>query len=86
VTEVSVKIMLKDGLLDPQGEAILKALGNLGFSGINSVRQGKILELELAHAKDLENQVDDMCKKLLVNTIIESYKTDFGDDEDNEIQ
>jgi phosphoribosylformylglycinamidine synthase len=86
MTKISVKVMLKDGLLDPQGEAILKALGNLGFSGINSVRQGKILELELAHTKDLEKQVEDMCEKLLVNTVIESYKTDFGDDEDNEIQ
>ncbi|MDT2075123.1 MAG: phosphoribosylformylglycinamidine synthase subunit PurS [Planktomarina sp.] len=67
-----VKVMLKSGVLDPQGEAINSALGSLGFSGVNSVRQGKVIELNLADGT-LESEIDEMCRRLLVNAVIESY-------------
>jgi len=67
-----VKVMLKNGVLDPQGEAINSALGSLGFSGVNSVRQGKVIELNLADGT-LESEIDEMCRRLLVNAVIESY-------------
>jgi len=67
-----VKVMLKNGVLDPQGEAINSALGSLGFSGVNSVRQGKVIELNLADGT-LESEIDEMCRRLLANAVIESY-------------
>ena len=67
-----VKVMLKNGVLDPQGEAVNSALGSLGFSGVNSVRQGKVIELNLADGT-LESEIDEMCRRLLVNAVIESY-------------
>ena len=67
-----VKVMLKNGVLDPQGEAVNFALGSLGFSGVNSVRQGKVIELNLADGT-LESEIDEMCRRLLVNAVIESY-------------
>ncbi|SFI43625.1 phosphoribosylformylglycinamidine synthase subunit PurS [Jannaschia pohangensis] len=70
--KVKVTIMLKDGVLDPQGEAVRHALGALGFDGINGVRQGKLIELDLA-AGTTRADVTAMCEKLLANTVIESY-------------
>ena len=70
--KVIVKVMLKNGVLDPQGEAVNSALGSLGFSGVNSVRQGKVIELNLADGT-LESEIDEMCRRLLVNAVIESY-------------
>ena len=70
--KVIVKVMLKNGVLDPQGEAVNSALGSLGFSGVNSVRQGKVIELNLADGT-LESEIDEMCRSLLVNAVIESY-------------
>ncbi|TDT77585.1 phosphoribosylformylglycinamidine synthase [Litoreibacter halocynthiae] len=67
-----VHIMLKNGVLDPQGEAVRHALGTLGFDGVNGVRQGKVIELDLAEGTT-EASVKDMCEKLLANTVIESY-------------
>ena len=67
-----VKVMLKNGVLDPQGEAVNSALGSLGFYGVNSVRQGKVIELNLADGT-LESEIDEMCRRLLVNAVIESY-------------
>ncbi len=70
-----VQVMLKKGVLDPQGKAIGHALHSLGFDGIGEVRQGKIIELELA-ATDragAEAEVRRMCEKLLANTVIEDY-------------
>ncbi|WP_425038918.1 phosphoribosylformylglycinamidine synthase subunit PurS [Primorskyibacter sp. S187A] len=67
-----VTVMLKTGVLDPQGEAVRHALGSLGFDGVSGVRQGKVIELDLA-AGTTEAQVTDMCEKLLANTVIESY-------------
>ncbi len=67
-----VTVMLKKGVLDPQGEAVKFALRSLGFSGVNGVRQGKVIELDLADGTDAA-QVDEMCNRLLVNAVIESY-------------
>ena len=74
--QAEVRIMLKDGVLDPQGEAVRHALGALGFGGVTGVRQGKVLLLDL-DATDkaaAEREVAEMCEKLLANTVIESYE------------
>jgi phosphoribosylformylglycinamidine synthase len=71
-----VHVMLKNGVLDPQGEAVRHALGALGFEGVNGVRQGKVIELDLAEGAT-EDQVKDMCEKLLANTVIESYSVEM---------
>jgi phosphoribosylformylglycinamidine synthase len=74
-----VHVMLKNGVLDPQGEAVRHALGSLGFEGVNGVRQGKVIELDLeeADAGKAEKAVTDMCEKLLANTVIESYRVEM---------
>lgn len=73
-----VTVMLKSGVLDPQGEAVRHALGSLGFEGVNGVRQGKVIELDLAHTDPAraEAEVKAMCEKLLANTVIESYRVE----------
>jgi phosphoribosylformylglycinamidine synthase PurS subunit len=68
-----VHVMLKDGVLDPQGEAVRHALGALGFEGVAGVRQGKVIELDLAEGTS-EDTVAEMCEKLLANTVIERYR------------
>jgi len=70
-----VHVMLKNGVLDPQGEAVRHALGALGFAGVEGVRQGKVIELDLADGTP-EATVNDMCEKLLANTVIESYRVE----------
>ena len=72
-----VHVMLKNGVLDPQGEAVRHALGSLGFEGVEGVRQGKVIELDLADGTS-EDTVKDMCEKLLANTVIESYRVEMG--------
>lgn len=74
-----VTVMLKNGVLDPQGEAIRHALGTLGFAGVTGVRQGKVIELDLAAADRAaaEAEVAQMCEKLLANTVIESWKVEI---------
>ncbi|MEL6610265.1 MAG: phosphoribosylformylglycinamidine synthase subunit PurS [Pseudomonadota bacterium] len=72
-----VTVMLKTGVLDPQGEAIRSALGNMGFDGVDGVRQGKVIELDLADGTS-EAQVTEMCEKLLANTVIESYQVELA--------
>ncbi len=74
--KIRVDVMLKNGVLDPQGKAIGHALGNLGFGGVGDVRQGKVIELDLA-----ENDKDkaiatakQMAEKLLANLVIEDFK------------
>jgi phosphoribosylformylglycinamidine synthase PurS subunit len=71
-----VTVMLKSGVLDPQGEAIRHALGSLGFQGVNGVRQGKVIELDLAatDAAAAETEVKAMCEKLLANTVIGPHR------------
>ncbi|AEI94230.1 MULTISPECIES: phosphoribosylformylglycinamidine synthase subunit PurS [Roseobacter] len=72
-----VHVMLKNGVLDPQGEAVRHALGAMGFAGINGVRQGKVIELDLADGAT-EEDVKAMCEKLLANTVIESYSVEMS--------
>ena len=72
-----VYVMLKNGVLDPQGEAVRHALGALGFAGVNGVRQGKVIELDLAEGTS-EADVTAMCEKLLANTVIESYSVELA--------
>ena len=76
-----VHITLKSGVLDPQGRAIAHALGTLGFGGVNDVRQGKYIEIDLnEHDKaKAKQQVDQMRAKLLANTVIENYAIDLVD-------
>ena len=75
-----VTIMLKDGVLDPQGEAIRSALGGLGHSGVTGVRQGKLVELDLdaTDAEAARAEVARMCEGLLANTVIEKYSIDIA--------
>lgn len=70
-----IKITLKNGVLDPQGKAIEHALSALGFSGVNEVRQGKYIEVDLADgdSANARDTVEKMCKDLLANTVIENY-------------
>src|SRR5207237_6120506 len=70
-----IKVTLKHGVLDPQGKAIQNALASLGFGGINDVRQGKYIEVDLAEANEARarEQVERICKELLANTVIENY-------------
>ncbi len=68
--KATVTVRLKPGVLDPQGRAIQHALGGLGFTGVEDVRVGKLIELELAEDAD----VDAMCRALLANPVIESYR------------
>lgn len=74
-----VEVMLKDGVLDPQGEAVRAALATLGFDGVRGVRQGKLIELDL-DATDraaAESEVRAMCERLLANTVIERYRVEI---------
>jgi phosphoribosylformylglycinamidine synthase PurS subunit len=71
-----VHVMLKKGVLDPQGEAVRHALGAMGFDGVNGVRQGKVIELDLSEGST-EETVMQMCEKLLANTVIESYQVEM---------
>jgi phosphoribosylformylglycinamidine synthase len=78
--KAKIRITLKKGVLDPQGKAIEGALGSLGFIGVENVRQGKYIELEMAET-DVEKarvQIRSMCEKLLANTIIENYDIELA--------
>lgn len=74
-----VTVTLKNGVLDPQGKAIEGALSSLGMAGANSVRQGKVFEIELeAASTDAATKLlNDMCEKLLANTVIEDYAVEL---------
>jgi phosphoribosylformylglycinamidine synthase subunit PurS len=78
--KAKVHITLKPGVLDPQGRAIQHALASLGFSGVDDVRQGKYIELDLGETDQAaaRARVDEMCKKLLANTVIENYSVEIG--------
>jgi phosphoribosylformylglycinamidine synthase subunit PurS len=77
--KATVHVTLKPGVLDPQGQAIGRALSGLGFAGVTSVRMGKFLELDLDETDraKAEAQVKAMCEKLLANTVIESYRVEI---------
>ena len=71
--KVRVVVTLKPGVLDPQGKAVHKALGGLGFTGVEDVRTGKLIELDVADDTS-DAALDEMCRKLLANTVIENYR------------
>ena len=77
--KIRVHVTLKNGVLDPQGKAISNALGSLGFTGVNDVRQGKFIELDVAENDPEKARVsaDEMCRKLLANTVIEDYQIEL---------
>ena len=74
-----IKVTLKPGVLDPQGKAIQHALGALGFDGVNDVRQGKYIEVDVAGMSEEQarTEVERMCRDLLANTVIESYRIEI---------
>ena len=74
-----VTVMLKAGVLDPQGKAIGQALHGLGFAGVGEVRQGKIIQLELSETDPAKAkaEAEEMVRKLLANTVIESFKVEI---------
>lgn len=74
-----VTVTLKNGVLDPQGKAIEGALGSLGFSGLGSVRQGKMFDIEFDEPDTTKASalLKEMCEKLLANTVIENYSIDI---------
>ena len=81
--KATIYISLKSGVLDPQGKAIENALGQLGFDGVKNVRQGKMIELDLADtdANQARDRLQEMCEKLLANTVIENYDIRLNDAE-----
>ncbi len=77
--KAKVHITLKNGVLDPQGKAVQHALSSLGFGGVDDVRQGKYIELELSETDPAKARasVEQMCKSLLANTVIENYSVEL---------
>ena len=77
--KVRVNVTLKPGVLDPQGAAVRHSLGALGFDVVNKVRQGKVIELDLNQndPEKAKSQVENMCEKLLANTVIENYSVEI---------
>lgn len=71
--KVRVHVSLKPGVLDPQGRAVHHALEGLGFGGVSEVRVGRSIELDVAEATS-DADLDEMCRKLLANTVIENYR------------
>lgn len=74
-----ITVTLKSGVLDPQGKAIEGALSGLGFSGAHNVRQGKVIEMKLDDADEASARatVEEMCKKLLANPVMENYQIEL---------
>ena len=73
-----VTVTLKNGVLDPQGKAIEGSLSSLGFEGVETVRQGKVFEIELASSKaKAKAELNSMCEQLLANTVIEDYRVEI---------
>ena len=76
--KLKVHVTLKNGVLDPQGKAVGNALSGLGFRGVDDVRIGRYIELVLdaSNPEEARQQGDEMCRKLLANTVIENYHID----------
>ena len=74
--KIKVVVTLKNGVLDPQGKAIQQTLNGMGFADVKDIRQGKYFDIEVneTNEENAKNKVDDMCKKLLANLVIEDYK------------
>ncbi len=81
--KIRVFVTLKKGVLDPQGKAIHHALEGLGFAGINDVRAGKLIELDVAD-NVLDSEIEEMCRKLLANTVIENFRIEKSESPDRE--
>ena len=81
--KATIYISLKNGVLDPQGKAIENALGQLGFNGVDNVRQGKMIELNISDmdAREARKRLQEMCEKLLANTVIENFDIRLNDAE-----
>ena len=77
--KVKIHITLKDGVLDPQGKAVGRALESLGFSGVTDVRQGKYIEIDVEETdiNEARDNVDTMCRQLLANTVMENYNIEI---------
>ena len=77
--KAKVTVMLKDGVLDPQGEAVKHALNSLEYNTVKSVRQGKVIEIVLDETSEetANKSIKEMCEKLLANTVIESYEIEI---------
>ena len=76
--KIRVYVTLKAGVLDPQGKAIHHALEGLGFAGIRNVRAGKLIELDADESVG-DAEVEEMCKRLLANTVIENYRIEWAE-------
>jgi len=78
--KATVTVMLKSGVLDPQGKAIAHALGTLGFDNVNDVRAGKVIELDLKETDPAkaQSEAEDMARKLLANGVIESFRVEVA--------
>jgi len=78
--KAKIKVTLKRGVLDPQGKAIEHALSTLGFGGVDEVRQGKYIEVELEETDEARAraEIEAMCEKLLANTVIENYEIELA--------
>ena len=74
--KIKVVVTLKHGVLDPQGKAIQQTLNGMGFSSVNEIRQGKFFEVEVDEKEEnkAKNKVEEMCKKLLANLVIENFE------------
>ncbi|MCG7345626.1 phosphoribosylformylglycinamidine synthase subunit PurS [Sporosarcina sp. ACRSL] len=80
MTKVNIYVTLRESVVDPQGIAVQDALQALGFNEVESVRIGKLIELELAGTNnEIEARVKEMCDKLLVNKVIENYRYEIGE-------
>ncbi len=79
MTKARITVTLKQGVLDPQGKAIEGGLASLGFTGVDSVRQGKVFDVELqtTDPNQAKAELNDMCAKLLANTVIEDYSVEI---------
>ena len=73
--KIRIFVTLKNGVLDPQGKAIHHALEGLGFSGVNDVRSGRLIEMDVADNVS-DDDIDSMCQKLLANTVIENFRVE----------
>jgi phosphoribosylformylglycinamidine synthase subunit PurS len=81
--KIRVHVTLKHGVLDPQGKAIHHALEGLGFAGVNDVRAGKLIELDVADTVG-DSEIEEMCRKLLANTVIENFRIEKSESPDRE--
>ena len=78
-----VYVTFKEGVLDPQGEAVRGALSSLGFRGVNEVRVGKFIEIDLEDTGDIPAYLERMCQDLLANPVIEDYRIEMADESTN---